>query len=326
MAHLSNHARAACALRPRGAPQRLRVPATTDAHKVANVRTIFDALARFGVALGDVRAGLLSAEDIIYGHREKTLGLLWRVILHWQVDRMLSEATLQDEVTCLRHVVARHRKLQSRPGDLLDLDEQLNAVRGDARACAVQPLDAGTHCARQSGCHCAHRRQALVSYFQAPKLSLLLQWCQAVCALANLPVQNFSASFSDGMAPSNARPAHATVLSSVRLTPTPRRTGLSGDLWISCGRAPGRALCYLINYYYPSLLPLSAIQTTTSRTRAAAPAVEEEDFDENIVDGRRVRRAVAMTFSPGALIEARPEPARQPPARTRLTAWECAAA
>jgi len=35
-------------------------------------------------------------------------------------------------------------------------------------------------------------------YFQSPKLSLLLAWCQAVCAIVNIPVHNFSASFADG--------------------------------------------------------------------------------------------------------------------------------
>jgi hypothetical protein len=52
---------------------------------VSNIRAVLGALARHGVATGEVRVGLLSADDLVDGHREKTLGLLWKMILHWQV-------------------------------------------------------------------------------------------------------------------------------------------------------------------------------------------------------------------------------------------------
>ena len=133
-----------------------------------------------------------------------------------------------------------------------------------------------------------------MSYFQSPKLSLLLQWCQAVCALFDVPVQNFSASFSDG---------------------PPTCPALTARLCVCCkntdsGRQPfcmllllllfhiGRALCYLIHYYHPTQLPLSAIRTVTTKAPAPAP-VEDDVPDENVVKGRVVR-AVALAFSPGA--------------------------
>ena len=76
-----------------------------------------------------------------------------------------------------------------------------------------------------------------------------------------------------------------------------------------CGRQPfclsllwlfhiGRALCYLIHFYHPTQLPLSAIRTVTTKAPAPAP-VEDDVPDENVVKGRVVR-AVALTFSPGA--------------------------
>lgn len=60
--------------------KKLRVPATTLTNKKHNVLVAMKKLQSDGVNVGSVRA-----EDIVSGHREKTLVLLWALIHGYQV-------------------------------------------------------------------------------------------------------------------------------------------------------------------------------------------------------------------------------------------------
>ena len=116
----------------------------------------------------------------------------------------MNEETLKREIACLRRDVARRRRdgaLANGP-DSVDLDQQLDSVPQQQRP-RPRPTKGHELIAprpRVPGSGRTADLQALVSYFQSPKLSLLLQWCQSVCALVDVPVQNFSSSFSDGTA------------------------------------------------------------------------------------------------------------------------------
>ncbi|KJE98230.1 hypothetical protein CAOG_08226 [Capsaspora owczarzaki ATCC 30864] len=130
----------------------LSAPATTKLHKTTNVDLSLKKLAQSGIALDIVRGDGVHANDIVDGHREKTLALLWKMIFQFQVELMIDEGKLRQEIATLR---------------------------------ADQPID--EDCALDTGL-----------YFSAPRLSLLLQWCQAVASHYNVAVRNFTTSFADG--------------------------------------------------------------------------------------------------------------------------------
>ncbi|KAL5011550.1 hypothetical protein ScPMuIL_010101 [Solemya velum] len=65
--------------------KKLRVPAISRLQKIHNVDVIFTILKERSINL-DYRGGIeLSARDVVDGHREKTLALLWKIVLGYQV-------------------------------------------------------------------------------------------------------------------------------------------------------------------------------------------------------------------------------------------------
>lgn len=75
---------------PAVAATTLRCPAISRLQKVHNVEVGFGLLSKAGVELtANSRSGAiqkLDSRDIVDGHREKTLGLLWKLIYHFQVS------------------------------------------------------------------------------------------------------------------------------------------------------------------------------------------------------------------------------------------------
>ncbi|KAL5489025.1 hypothetical protein EMCRGX_G018068 [Ephydatia muelleri] len=102
----------------------------------------------------------VTAESIVEGHKEKTLTLLWSIIFHFKVKLLLSEEDLKEEIDHLEKQ-KRVYGICNRSTDELALEPNM---------------------------------------FFEPTLSLLLQWCKAVCVLYGVPVNNFNSSFSDGRA------------------------------------------------------------------------------------------------------------------------------
>lgn len=107
-------------------------------------------------------------------------------------------------------------------------------------------------------------------FFVEEHMTELLSWSRAVCAVYNLPVHNFTVSFSDG-----------------------------------------RALCYLVHFYHPALLPLDQVnnETTYKATlksnkaskAAASPARDRESTPEPPSDDEADGGALGAwtkTFSP----------------------------
>lgn len=129
-----------------------------------------------------VSMGGCTAEDIVKGHRERTLALLWRIIMHFKIPLLIDAAALKKEVEC----ILRSHRISHRT-DLIDSvsDEKMFANNEGLQA--------------------------------------LLAWANAVCIGYGLRIRNFTSSFADG-----------------------------------------RAFCFLINFYYPMLLPLDRIRETTA--------------------------------------------------------------
>ncbi|KAE9340809.1 hypothetical protein PF008_g10941 [Phytophthora fragariae] len=101
------------------------------------------------------------AKDIVNGHREKTLALLWKLISSFQLQSLVDPQTMKRETA---NVVKR---MIFRAKDFFDRQQQ-NAplVQADEHEC----------------------------------YGLLLEWCRAVCASYDVEVNDFSRSFADGKA------------------------------------------------------------------------------------------------------------------------------
>ncbi|CAI5736638.1 unnamed protein product [Hyaloperonospora brassicae] len=101
------------------------------------------------------------AKDIVNGHREKTLALLWKLISCFQLQALVDAQTMRREIS---NVVKR---MSCRARDFFD------------QQCENVPL----LCSDEHECY-----------------GLLLEWCRAVCANYGVGVNDFSGSFADGKA------------------------------------------------------------------------------------------------------------------------------
>ncbi|OWZ02588.1 Abnormal spindle-like microcephaly-associated protein, partial [Phytophthora megakarya] len=127
------------------------------------------------------------AKDIVNGHREKTLALLWKLISSFQLQSLLDAQTMRQEIM---NVVKR---MSFRANDFFEHQQSNTPLNNtDEHEC----------------------------------YGLLLEWCRAVCSNYFVEVSDFSRSFADG-----------------------------------------KALCYLLHYYHPMLLPKSELLPTTNDLR-----------------------------------------------------------
>ncbi|KAK3735717.1 hypothetical protein QZH41_010154 [Actinostola sp. cb2023] len=202
--------------------QNLRIPAISRLQKIHNVEVFMEAIKQDKIP---IEGSGINPRDIVDGHREKTLQLLWLIIFNFQVNVVLSENQLLQEISFLEQ---NH-----------DLQDRLNTIDGST----ILGLPRS-------------KRESLESdiYFKSRRLSLLLKWCKLVCKTYGLKVENFTVSFSDG-----------------------------------------RALCYLLHFYHPSLLPLSLIKQDTTLTRNPGIQEDSEEEEEGIV-----RDSWAGSYSPGS--------------------------
>lgn len=146
--------------------RKLRIPAISRLQKVHNVDIVLQVLKGKGVDLRDEHGATIDSRDVVDGHREKTLNLLFKIIFAFQVEVLLDENQLKEEISFLRKTWRTKQKLAS-----------LIANKG----AVVTKMKA---------------RQA----FEHPsqKITLLLDWVNAVCEFYSLKVENFTVSFSDG--------------------------------------------------------------------------------------------------------------------------------
>ncbi|KAF9198159.1 hypothetical protein BGZ49_001118 [Haplosporangium sp. Z 27] len=81
--------------------QSMKFPTLSKAHMQQNVSLALNALVKQGIALEGIRGGLVSPRDIVEGHREKTFGLLWKLILNWKVSVLLDLNVLEAEIAAI---------------------------------------------------------------------------------------------------------------------------------------------------------------------------------------------------------------------------------
>jgi abnormal spindle-like microcephaly-associated protein len=140
--------------------RKLRMPADSRLQKVHNVKLALNRLSEHDAALTEVQGGLVP-RDIVDGHREKTLGLLWKLIFHWKLSLLLNKDQLKEEIGTIEqlHGTQHHKPLVQ------------------AQADGKSALSEGKE-----------------------ELTLLLRWCQLICATYGVAVTDFTTSFADGKA------------------------------------------------------------------------------------------------------------------------------
>ncbi|KAG7487587.1 hypothetical protein MATL_G00025270 [Megalops atlanticus] len=145
--------------------RKLRMPAISRLQKVHNVEIAMEVLKSKGVDFKDEHGSAIDARDIVDGHREKTLSLLWKIIFTFQVEVLLDEEQLKEEISFLKRTWRTKQKMA--------------ALRANQDV-AVKPVQ------RPSFEH------------SSTKITLLMDWVNAVCAFYNSKAENFTVSFSDG--------------------------------------------------------------------------------------------------------------------------------
>ncbi|XP_038205101.1 abnormal spindle-like microcephaly-associated protein [Arvicola amphibius] len=149
--------------------KRLRIPAISRIQKMHNVDIVLQVLKSRGVQLTDEHGNTILSKDIVDRHREKTLGLLWKIAFAFQVDISLNLDQLREEIDFLRHTYNIKRAMS-------------------ALSCHSQAVTNKQKDRRHSG-SCEHCSDSV---------RLLMDWVNAVCAFYNKQVENFTVSFSDG--------------------------------------------------------------------------------------------------------------------------------
>ncbi|KAG0345549.1 hypothetical protein BG004_003608 [Podila humilis] len=76
----------------------MKFPTLSKTQMQQNVSMALSALEDQGIPLEGTRGGVVSARDIVEGHREKTFGLLWKLILNWKVSVLLDLSILEAEI------------------------------------------------------------------------------------------------------------------------------------------------------------------------------------------------------------------------------------
>ncbi|KAK9519679.1 hypothetical protein VZT92_022391 [Zoarces viviparus] len=145
---------------------KLRLPTVSRLQKVHNVDIALQVLKSKGVDLNDEHGSNIDSRDIVDGHREKTLSLLWKIIFAFHVEVILDEDQLREEIGFLKRTLRTKQRLES-----------LRADRG------LQPSPSRTRAPYEHS---------------STKITLLMDWVRTVCDFYNLKVENFTVTFSDG--------------------------------------------------------------------------------------------------------------------------------
>ncbi|XP_077450851.1 abnormal spindle-like microcephaly-associated protein [Stigmatopora argus] len=145
---------------------KLRLPAISRLQKIHNIDIALQVLKNRGIDLKDEHGSIIDSRDIVDGHREKTLSLLWKIIFSFQVEVILDEDHLREEIIFLKRTLRTKQRLAS-----------VRAGHGFETS-GVKPKFLYEH--------------------GSTKVVLLMEWARAVCDFYNLTLENFTVTFSDG--------------------------------------------------------------------------------------------------------------------------------
>ncbi|CAL1537151.1 unnamed protein product [Lymnaea stagnalis] len=146
---------------------KLRTPAISLLQKQHNVKQFFEAMAERKM---DLSKSQVTPKDIVDGHREKTLLLLWHLIIHFQCSIKVNMDHLKEEI------------------DMLIKSLQLKL--------AMQKVGVLS----KEGCQARRDSGGTQLLMENERLQLIFQWCRLVCLHYGVTVENFTVSFSDGRA------------------------------------------------------------------------------------------------------------------------------
>ncbi|KAK4472990.1 hypothetical protein MN116_004188 [Schistosoma mekongi] len=171
----------------------VRFPAISRLQKIHNVGVALKSFEQYGqISMSD--GSVIDPRDIVDGHREKTLTLLWCLLLRHQVLALLNHSALESEIHTL--------------------ETNINSFETDSCVCELSNIKlsmSSDNNEKEDKNHIAH--------------SKLLYWASLVCHLYGVPVTSLDESFTDG-----------------------------------------RALCYLLHHYLPTVLPQGLIRQCTTHT------------------------------------------------------------
>ena len=179
----------------------LRVPAVSRLQKLHNVGITVKYVKDTGI---DESA---NTKTIVDGDRDKTLVLLWRIMYHFDLQKLINADVIENEVKAIRQNEEWRRSEYL--GD--DVDQLAVSVNKDPSNISKCPSNESTLSIESKD----PKSDALIKN--------LINWCSAITEQYEVPVYNLTSCLADG-----------------------------------------RALCLLIHYYHPTLLPLNHIKKTTS--------------------------------------------------------------
>ena len=145
----------------------LRVPSVSRLQKVHNVDLALTALRQGGA---EIRKEII-AKDLVDGHREKTLEILWAIIFGYQLAAILDLDNIREEIEHLKKSLAAKARL------------------GDANA------RAGSLWLQELAC-----RSPMQSALAGERLELLLDWVRLVLVHHGVRIENWTTSWCDGRA------------------------------------------------------------------------------------------------------------------------------
>nr|XP_005897280.1 PREDICTED: abnormal spindle-like microcephaly-associated protein isoform X3 [Bos mutus] len=149
--------------------KKLRIPAISRLQKMHNVDIVLEILKSRGIQLNDEHGNAILSKDIVDRHREKTLALLWKIALAFQVDISLNLDQLKEEIDFLKNTQSTKKTMSALP------------CRPDA---VISKKRDERHSGPFEQC--------------SESVKLLMDWVNAVCGFYNKKVENFTVSFSDG--------------------------------------------------------------------------------------------------------------------------------
>ncbi|KAJ8279107.1 hypothetical protein COCON_G00061730 [Conger conger] len=186
--------------------RKLRMPAISRLQKVHNVELALEVLKAKGVDLKDEHGCAIDARDIVDGHREKSLALLWKIIFAFQVEVLLDEEQLKEEICFLKRTWR--------------VSQKLDALRA-SQDVAEKPKE----------------KRPLFQH-SSTKITLLMEWVNAVSAFYNSKAENFTVSFSDGQILCclihHYHPSHLPLEAVCRRTTQTVECGQQGWVGLNC--------------------------------------------------------------------------------------------
>uniref|UniRef100_A0A7S3XC02 Calponin-homology (CH) domain-containing protein n=1 Tax=Picocystis salinarum TaxID=88271 RepID=A0A7S3XC02_9CHLO len=144
-----------------GLIKKSRLPAKNRGAMLFNVELALSAMSEVSLWATEGLGGRpLQASDIVCGDRERSLWLLWQMIVHWQVSAVVNAGILRNEINDVRAQQASYR-LDILADETIKLCSSADAV---------------------------------------PEYCLLAKWVQEICSQYFVQIHNLSTDFADGVA------------------------------------------------------------------------------------------------------------------------------